>query len=103
MAKTLYIPAALKYQAELSELIESIKKAGSVSATTTALLAKITTLTDAIYAETNALEAAIGSHAAPATLIGSMNKLREQVDALEAEMPNEWWPVPTYEEMLFVY
>ena len=103
MAKTLFIPAALSYQAELSDLTESIKKSGTESKATTSSLATVTELTDKVFAITSALEAAIEKGAEPAVLISNMKKLREQVDLLEAELPGDLWPVPTYEQMLFIY
>jgi len=103
MAKTLFIPAALSYQAELSNLSESIKKSAAESKATTSSLATVTELTDKVFAITSSLESAIEKGAEPAELISNMKKLREQVDLLEAELPGDLWPVPTYEEMLFIY
>ena len=34
--------------------------------------------------------------------IAAMNELRESVDALEAIVPADLWPMPTYSEMLFI-
>jgi glutamine synthetase len=31
-----------------------------------------------------------------------MNTLREHGDKLESAVPSEYWPLPTYREMLFV-
>ncbi|MFM2418819.1 MAG: hypothetical protein RL385_3542, partial [Pseudomonadota bacterium] len=31
-----------------------------------------------------------------------MNEVRKIADALEAEVADEFWPLPTYQEMLFV-
>ncbi len=103
MAKTLFIPAALSYQAELSNLSESIKKSGTESKATASSLATVAALGDKIFTVTGALEAALDKGADPAVLIANMKKLREQVDLLEAEIPGDLWPVPTYEQMLFIY
>ncbi len=35
-------------------------------------------------------------------VIPGMNALRESGDALEALVPQDMWPLPTYREMLFV-
>ena len=35
-------------------------------------------------------------------VIPAMNALRESGDALEALVPQDLWPLPTYREMLFV-
>jgi glutamine synthetase len=31
-----------------------------------------------------------------------MDKVREYADALEGEVADDFWPLPTYQEMLFV-
>jgi glutamine synthetase len=31
-----------------------------------------------------------------------MDKVRESVDALEGELADDLWPLPTYQEMLFI-
>jgi glutamine synthetase len=45
-----------------------------------------------------ALETAEGA----AAEITAMNELRTSVDALEAIVPADLWPMPTYSEMLFI-
>ena len=35
-------------------------------------------------------------------LLPQLLAIRKEVDALEAICPDESWPVPTYEEMLFI-
>ena len=34
-------------------------------------------------------------------VLPAMNAMRSDVDALEATLPSDVWPVPTYAEMLF--
>jgi glutamine synthetase len=36
------------------------------------------------------------------TLRPLMDQVRESADALEAEVADDFWPLPTYQEMLFV-
>jgi len=55
MAKTLFIPAALSYQAELSSLSDSIKKAGAESKATASSLSIVAGLTDKVFAITGSL------------------------------------------------
>ena len=35
-------------------------------------------------------------------VIPAMNELRATVDQLESIVPDEYWPLPTYPEMLFI-
>ena len=36
------------------------------------------------------------------TIRSMMNDVRDDVDALEAEVADDLWPLPTYQEMLFI-
>ena len=85
IAKTMIVPAVVSAVAEYSE-VEAVK---SVTDEMSDLLTK--TL-DAI----KALEAAEG----PANQIAAMNTLRGFVDALEAIVPADLWPMPSYSEMI---
>ena len=36
------------------------------------------------------------------TILPIMNEVRKYADALEGEVDDELWPLPTYQEMLFI-
>ncbi|OGX06323.1 MAG: glutamine synthetase [Omnitrophica WOR_2 bacterium GWA2_47_8] len=101
IAKTQIIPAVFDYQNELAQTIKSVaavdksnKTAGSKK-----LLKEICQETEAALSVTSQLETAIEKHDAQKTL-AAMLKLREHVDALEALVPSNKWPLPSYAKML---
>jgi len=112
MAKTMYIPAMIKFTAQLAGTINKVKTAGGSSSTQAALLKEITSLLDSITGKVKKLDNAIEDQ-------GSMDEttkkakfvrdeiftgcveLRSDVDTAEKIMPAELWPVPTYADMLF--
>ncbi len=87
MVKTLIVPAAVTAITEYSAVPAVAGLAGEMSS-----------LLEQTVSGVAALEAAEG----PAAEIVAMNKLRESVDALEALIPADLWPLPTYTEMLQV-
>jgi glutamine synthetase len=101
MAKTMIIPAALKYQDELALTVTNLKNAGQACANADGLLKKVCALTEGALATVKALDAANAGSSTEKILDG-MQKLRADVDALEEILPRELWPLPTYAEMLFV-
>jgi glutamine synthetase len=110
MAKTMIYPAAVETLAKLSDTISSLSGLGisleKGSAET------IATLTNSLVEAANKLEAAFAKHDfgsteehmqyCAGTLRGLMDDVREYADALEAVLPDAAWPLPTYQEMLFV-
>lgn len=113
MAKKLYLPAASKYAKELAEIV-SLKKAagGADDSYESELLAKVSSLTAAIYGKVKALDKAVieaknvSETGALAlyyrnTVFQAMSELRENVDELEGCVPSEVWPVPSYADLLF--
>jgi glutamine synthetase len=110
MAKTMIYPAAVETLAKLSDTIASLSGLGisleKGSAET------IATLTNSLVDAANKLEAALAKHDfgsteehmqyCAGTLRGLMDTVREYADALEAVLPDAAWPLPTYQEMLFV-
>ena len=113
MAKKLYLPAASKYAKELAEIV-SLKKAagGADDSYESELLAKVSSLTAAIYGKVKALDKAVieaknvSETGALAlyyrnTVFQAMSELRENVDELEGCVPAEVWPVPSYADLLF--
>jgi glutamine synthetase len=86
IAKTRIIPAA----------VEAIKDYEGVAAVAS-LVAEMNTLLAGCVAGIAKVEAA----EEPSKQIAAMDELRTAVDGLEALVPYEIWPLPTYAEMLF--
>jgi glutamine synthetase len=85
IAKTMIVPAAVTAITEYSVVPAVAGMVGEMSA-----------LLEQTIAGIAKLEAAEG----PAAEIAAMNELRASVDALEAIVPADLWPLPTYSEML---
>lgn len=110
MAKTIIYPAAVRYLSELSLAIANAAAIGieidKESAQTVSNLIKL--LMDGV----SKLSAAMAKddfdsieehmqHSAQ-TIRPLMDKVREYADTLEGEVADNFWPLPTYQEMLFV-
>lgn len=110
MAKTIIYPAAIEYLSKLSSTITGLTslgidldKSGSQ---------KIATLLNSMVATTTKLSEAIASHDfgsteehmqyCSKTLRPLMDEVRVYADALEGEVADSFWPLPTYQEMLFI-
>jgi len=109
MAKTMILPAAIRYQTELATNASALKAAG-VSGDTS-LLTTVTKLIGEITSGLAGVESAHGAHVSGLLeeckhycdkLLPAMLKLRESVDTLEGVMDDSVWPLPTYQEMLFI-
>lgn len=110
MAQTMILPAALAYQGQLATLATQLKGLGKPANTdlldklialTDALQTGITTLGDALSHETEGESMDHALHYRDAVL-PAMVAVRESADALEGLVSDELWPLPTYQEMLFV-
>jgi glutamine synthetase len=103
IAKTMIVPAAIRYQTELAESINAAKAVlGKISQTESKkLLAEITKEIESVLKDTTALEAAINSGKST-KIISIQNKLRTAVDNLEGLLAKDEWPLPSYTEMMFV-
>ena len=110
MARTMIFPAGVKYQQLLAQTAASLATIGKTACTTTldevdALLGK---LQKAMLVLEDAVSVPDGlSHSQQCRyLVGSvipvMNDLRKVADALEHICADELWPLPTYQEMLFI-
>ncbi|HPX37776.1 MAG TPA: glutamine synthetase III [Mycobacterium sp.] len=106
---TVILPAALRYQTELAGNVTALKAAG-IEADTTLLHAvsnPINDLTEALSVLKGALSTHVeGSfdealHARDA-LLPAMAAVRAAADTLESVVADDLWPLPTYQEMLFI-
>jgi glutamine synthetase len=110
IAKTKILPAALTYQSQLATLAINLKNIGKTPNTT--LLDQVIDLTDSLESGIAALEAAMaheneGDTLAHAThfrdhVLPAMLEVRIAADALEGVVADELWPLPTFQEMLFI-
>ena len=110
MGETVILPAALRYQTELATNLVALKSLGveydsstldAVSAGIAALRAGIAELKDHLghdHATTPLAEA----EEALNDYLPSMDAVRKASDALEALVADDLWPIPTYQEMLFI-
>jgi glutamine synthetase len=110
MAKTIIYPAAIHY---VSELSETIAKATAIGISLEKeIVEKVATLIQSMMDNVSKLSAAMGKHDFPTTedhlqyfaqtVRPLMDKVREYADALEGEVADDLWPLPTYQEMLFI-
>ena len=107
---TIILPAALRYQTELAQNVAALKAAGiepsmaalqAVSAPQADLEAGLATLKAALsdHSAESALDEA--SHAQKA-LLPAMEAVRTAADTLESVVADDLWPLPTYQEMLYI-
>ncbi len=110
VATTSVLPAAVRYQTELALNVGALKAAGvdadvatleAVSGPLADLRAAITTLRDALAADAGETPLEEGQHA-QAALLPAMAAVRSAVDTLEGVVADDLWPLPTYQEMLFI-
>ncbi len=110
MARTLIFPAAVRYQSELATACVNLKTLGYEFDTDT--LDKITELVKCLQDGTNVLEKAVAHHSAASLeaearhycdeVLPAMATVRQYADELEGCVADNLWPLPTYQEMLFI-
>ncbi|MBV5260362.1 glutamine synthetase type III [Synechococcus moorigangaii CMS01] len=110
MAKTMVYPAALEYLAKLSGTITALgslgialekKQAETVSSLVNGLMAATENLSNAFGQEDFASTEEHMQYCAT-KLRPLMDEVRSYADQLENEIPDSFWPLPTYQEMLFI-
>jgi glutamine synthetase len=110
MAKTLIYPAATRYLADLASTIDDLKDIGVDFDKET--VQKVATLTKSMMDGVTKLGAALSNHDfanteahmqyLANTVRPLMDEIRQSADALEGEVADDLWPLPTYQEMLFI-
>ena len=114
MAKKSIAPAVMEFAKELAEGI-SMKKCVSSSISAYAeesLLESLSSQLEAFVKKTSELEAAVSNAAEYSdnlsqakyyrnTVFALMNELREIGDSMEKQTSRQYWPYPSYGEMLF--
>ncbi|HZT82755.1 MAG TPA: glutamine synthetase type III, partial [Gemmataceae bacterium] len=112
MARTQILPAALRYQAEVAQAVNATKAAGVDNGAQAELLKGLTKTISDFQAATAALDKALAHHGdgdafAHAKhmrdhVVPAMAELRKLGDRLETVVADDYWPLPTYREMLFI-
>ena len=104
IAQTKIFPLAASYAASLAEGVVKMKAAGVAASTAT--LEKVAGLVSQLEKDMAMLQSV---HAAAHEVsdwtfkvLPAMNKVRATVDELEGLLPDDVWPLPTYQEMLFI-
>ena len=110
LGTTVILPAAVRYQTELAQNVSTLKAAG-VDADTT-MLAAVSAPIAELTAALGTLRTALSSHAgesaldeakhAQEALLPAMDAVRTAADTLESVVADDLWPLPTYQEMLYI-
>ena len=110
LGTTVILPAAIRYQTELAQNVAALKKAGvepslatleAVSAPIADLSAALTTLRSALSDHSAETALAEATHAQE-ELLPAMEAVRTAADTLESIVADDLWPLPTYQEMLYI-
>ena len=110
MARTIIYPAAIDYLATLARTTESLSAmdiildntaASSVAENANAMLAAVAKLGESLARDGFSSTEAHMQHCAT-DIRGLMDEVRVAADALEADVSDELWPLPKYQEMLFI-
>lgn len=110
MAKTMIYPATIEYLSKLSSTVASVTGLGidlDLESVKT-----VTSLTNALTAATRQLSVVLDPPGfatteermqyCAQTIVPLMDEVRHYADALEGEVADRFWPLPTYQEMLFI-
>jgi len=102
VARTLIAPAVVDYEEELARAIADVESvgAGDMSATRE-LLSDICREADKLLRTARKLAGQV-DRGFSSDMLGLMETLREAADSLEAMVPAEKWPLPSYAEMMFM-
>jgi glutamine synthetase len=109
MARTTIYPAAIRYQGELAATGANLKAVGYPFDTAT--LDKVSDLAGGLLQSVERLEEALAhesddlveeAHHMCSKVVPAMVTLREYADGLEEVVADDLWPLPTYQEILFI-
>lgn len=113
MARRQILPAVMAYSGSLANTAVSVKQAGADNTAHSKALAEVCGLAAELQRSVEVLEKAVQKAGAVRTsekqavayrdlVIPAMNKVRECADRLESIVDADFWPIPTYAEMLFL-
>jgi len=109
MTRRQFVPAVMRFMTELGNSVAATGKHGIVQRE---LLAQVGELLSSVQKKVAVLESEAGKAKSIAEVpkqaaafrdrvFPALQKLRADVDELEAVMPRDLWPVPAYSDMLF--
>jgi glutamine synthetase len=110
LGTTVILPAATRYQTELAQNVAALKKAGvepstvvleSVSAPLADLTEALATLKSALSHDSAETAFDEAKHAQD-ELLPAMAAVRAAADILESVVADDLWPLPTYQELLYI-
>jgi glutamine synthetase len=110
MLRQSVLPAGLRYQTELSRTVAAAQQAGADFEDTWGQLTGVVKMVEELRKAIEALEKAEAEHDEHLErhaihirdrVVPAMVRAREASDSLEAVIPADLWPLPTYTEMLF--
>jgi glutamine synthetase len=110
LAKTWILPAAVRYAGEIADSLGKVKALGvPVDTSSLEQVAKLTGELKSATAALEGLSAHDGGHGVLAEakycrdkILPAMLAVRGAADQLEALIADDLWPLPTYQEMLFI-
>ena len=109
LGSTVILPAAVRYQTELAQNVAALKKAGVEA--DTSLLEMVSEPIAALGKALADLKAGLSTHLdsgsdeafhARDVLLPAMEAVRSAADTLEGVVADDLWPLPTYQEMLYI-
>lgn len=112
MASKQILPAVVKYTKILADTIVAVKAAGADTSVQSELLAEVTSLLRIAKDALSNLETVVAKAAEKEegkvqaryfneVVFNAMSELRAPVDALEVIVDKEFWPMPSYGDLLF--
>lgn len=112
IAKTMITPAGIRYQGEVANAVVTTKQAGVDNAAQADLLKTLSVTLSGFQAATASLDKVVHHHPEgdafahakyiKDSVIPKMVELRKLGDTLEEMVADDLWPLPTYQEMLFI-
>jgi glutamine synthetase len=112
MARTMILPAALRYQSEVATAVNATKTAGVDNSAQAELLKSLTATISDFQSAMGGLDKALNHHAdgepfdhakySRDKILPAMSAVRALGDKLETVVADDLWPLPTYREMLFI-
>jgi len=112
MARTMILPAGLRYQAEVAAGVNATKTAGIDPSSQLELLKNLSATLAEFQKATTHLDHVLAHHAegdpfahakyARDSVLSAMGAVRTLGDKLETIVADDLWPLPTYREMLFI-
>lgn len=110
LAATVILPAAMRFQTEVAQNVAALKAAGMEPSV--ALLKSVSEPIADLSSALADLKKALADHSAETTyheaerardvLLPAMEAVRTAADTLEGAVADDLWPLPSYQEMLYV-